>query len=129
MASSAPEVSYGTHFFQDLVETEIYPLALYPDQGRNDIQLAILPRVSQRPGRPTARLRAVRRIRPRLIDVPAVAQGRLLEVIMDGESSQALGYLRYYPTERWLVAVRNQGWLAACSQPSVAEPLRRGSAG
>jgi hypothetical protein len=26
-----------------------------------------------------------------------VAQGRLLEVIMDGEKSRALGYLRHYP--------------------------------
>jgi len=27
-----PEPSYGTHFFQDLVESQIYPLAVYPDQ-------------------------------------------------------------------------------------------------
>lgn len=26
---SAPEASFGTHFFQDLVESEIYPLAIY----------------------------------------------------------------------------------------------------
>jgi hypothetical protein len=26
-----PEPSYGTHFFQDLVESQIYPLAIYPD--------------------------------------------------------------------------------------------------
>jgi hypothetical protein len=34
----------------------------------------------------------------RLIDVPAVAQGRLLDVIMDGESGQAMGYLRHDPS-------------------------------
>ena len=28
----APEVSYGTHFFQDLVEANIIPLPLYPDE-------------------------------------------------------------------------------------------------
>lgn len=27
-----PEVSYGTHFFQDLIEAEIVPLALFPDE-------------------------------------------------------------------------------------------------
>ncbi|MFW5688934.1 MAG: PEP/pyruvate-binding domain-containing protein [Spirochaetota bacterium] len=27
-----PEVSYGTHFFQDLVEADIVPLALFPDE-------------------------------------------------------------------------------------------------
>ena len=28
---SAPEASFGTHFFQDLVESNIYPLAIYFD--------------------------------------------------------------------------------------------------
>ena len=28
---SAPEPSYGTHFFQDLIESNIYPLAVYLD--------------------------------------------------------------------------------------------------
>jgi len=27
-----PEPSYGTHFFQDLVEAHIYPLAIYPEE-------------------------------------------------------------------------------------------------
>lgn len=31
----APEVSYGTHFFQDLVEDRIYYLALYPGRAHN----------------------------------------------------------------------------------------------
>ena len=95
---SAPEVSYGTHFFQDLVETEIYPLALYPDQGETIFNWQFF--------RESANELAV--LLPdcapytefvRVIDVPAEAQGRMLEVIMDGESSQALGYLRRYPTE------------------------------
>jgi pyruvate, water dikinase len=29
---SAPELSYGTHFFQDLVEADIIPLPLFPEQ-------------------------------------------------------------------------------------------------
>jgi hypothetical protein len=32
----------------------------------------------------------------RVIDVPAVANGRMLEVIMDGETGTAMGYLRHY---------------------------------
>lgn len=28
-----PEVSYGTHFFQDLIEADIVPLALFPDEA------------------------------------------------------------------------------------------------
>ena len=36
----------------------------------------------------------------RVIDVPAVARGRFLEVIMDDEESKALGYLSFYPRQR-----------------------------
>jgi hypothetical protein len=95
---STPEVSYGTHFFQDLVEAEIYPLALYPDQG--DIVFnwrflrrspSVLAHLVPEQARYAEYVRA--------IDVPAVAGGRLLEVIMDGESNRALGYLRHYPAQ------------------------------
>jgi hypothetical protein len=95
---SAPEASYGTHFFQDLVEARIFPLALFPDQGdtvfnweffRNSPNALadLLPT-----GAPYADY-------IRVIDVPSASDGRLLEVIMDGESSQAIAYLRQYPTE------------------------------
>jgi hypothetical protein len=98
---SAPEVSYGTHFFQDLVEAGIYPLALYPNQGMGafnwqffhespNVLSDLLP-----DGAPYADY-------VRVIDVPAVSRGRLLEVIMDGESSHAMGYLRRYAA--------NEGW-------------------
>ena len=93
---SAPEVSYGTHFFQDLVESEIYPLALYPDQGDTAFNWPFF-RES-----PNALADLLPEFAPyadyvRVIDVPAVSGGRQLEVIMDDESSQALGYLRHYP--------------------------------
>jgi pyruvate,water dikinase len=96
---SAPEVSYGTHFFQDLVEARIHPLALYPGQSgvvfnwrffrESPNEMAdLLPDAA-------SYARYVR-----VIDVPAVAQGRFLEVIMDDEESKAMGYLRYYPKQR-----------------------------
>jgi hypothetical protein len=92
---STPEASYGTHFFQDLVEAEIYPLALYPDQGTTSFNWAFFcdsPSVlaDLLPG--SARYASYVRV----IDVPAVTGGKHLEVIMDGESNQALGYLRFY---------------------------------
>ena len=92
---SAPEVSYGTHFFQDLVEAGIYPLALYPGQGTTQFNWPFFR------GSPNVLCDllpdcALYAEQVRVIDVPAVAEGRLLEVIMDGESSQAVGYLRHY---------------------------------
>ena len=93
---TAPEASYGTHFFQDLVETNIYPLAVYPDQGdtrfnwdffRNsrNVLADLVPKAVE--------YQDVVRV----IEVPAVARGKRLEVVMDDESNQALGYLRRYP--------------------------------
>jgi hypothetical protein len=96
---SAPEASYGTHFFQDLVEAGIYPLALFPDQGESLFNWKFLL------GSPNILARLLPDFRGyadhvRVIDVPAASGGRMLEVIMDGESSQALAYLRRYPVAR-----------------------------
>jgi hypothetical protein len=88
----APEASYGTHFFQDLVEAHIYPLPLYPDDDgilfnwdffRNapNVLERLLPRDSD----------LAHTIK--VIDVPAVADGRRLTVVMNSEEDRALGYL------------------------------------
>jgi hypothetical protein len=93
---SAPEASYGTHFFQDLVEARIYPLALFPGQRETVLNWRFLresPNVLAELFPDQAKYARYLRV----IDVPAVAQGRLLEVIMDGEQGEALGYLRHYP--------------------------------
>jgi hypothetical protein len=96
--SSTPEASYGTHFFQDLVEAKIYPLALYPDQGETTLNWRFLRKA------PNMLADLVPECADyadyvRVIDIAGRAEGKLLEVIMDGESSQALGYLRYYRAE------------------------------
>lgn len=87
-----PEVSFGTHFFQDLVEANIHYLPLYPDQPGTRFNERFL---NDSPS-------VLRRIVPddadfgteiRVIHVPAVAGGRRLHVAMDGESDSALAYL------------------------------------
>jgi hypothetical protein len=95
---SRPEVSYGTHFFQDLIEAEIYPLALFPGQGESVFNWRFLresPNALAGILPDSARYEGVVRV----IDVPAVAHGRLLEVLMNGEQGKALAYLRHYPAE------------------------------
>jgi hypothetical protein len=92
---STPEVSYGTHFFQDLVEARIFPLALYPDQGETLFNWRFF-RESPNSIADLVPEQAKYAEYLRVIDVPAVGDGRLLEVIMDGESGQAIGYLRHY---------------------------------
>ncbi|MGI6161974.1 MAG: PEP/pyruvate-binding domain-containing protein [Christensenellales bacterium] len=89
--SYVPELSFGTHFFQDLVESNIIYLPLYPDTkgvlfkegffhtGVN--QLAkILPRY--------AWLSDVIKV----IDVPAASGGRTLSLHMNSELEQAVAF-------------------------------------
>ncbi|MFC2029911.1 PEP/pyruvate-binding domain-containing protein [Chloroflexota bacterium] len=94
---STPDASYGTHFFQDLVESGIYPLALFPDQGDTVFDWKFFLGSPNLLGHLLPDYASYAEF-VRVINVPEVAQGRQLEVIMDGENSQALAYLRSYPS-------------------------------
>ena len=87
-----PEVSYGTHFFQDLVETQIYPLPLCPDDKGVVFNRAFLDKAPN----------VLPELLPvdstfadyvKVVDVPAASGGRFLEIVMNGEQEQALAYL------------------------------------
>jgi hypothetical protein len=90
------EPSYGTHFFQDLVESQIYPLAVYPDEGEDFLNWDYLNESTDRlPGllqrEPSDASRCIK-----VIHVPSENPGYHLEILMDGK--QALGYLDQTPT-------------------------------
>jgi hypothetical protein len=88
----APEPSLGTHFFQDLMEAQIYPLALFLDRqdiafnrdffynSPNSIQewLSIEPPLESC---------------IKLICVDSYAPGRHIELVMDDEANQAVAFL------------------------------------
>ncbi|OPY91051.1 MAG: phosphoenolpyruvate synthase [Syntrophaceae bacterium PtaU1.Bin231] len=89
---ATPEVSLGTHFFSDLVEAHIVPVALYPDHlattFREDFflgsgnQLAeLLPEY--------ARFADVVRV----IHLPGCTQGLHLHVYQDARSQKGVGFL------------------------------------
>jgi hypothetical protein len=90
--NTRPTLSYGTHFFQDLVESRIYPLAIYPGEPGNPFKKeffdkalnalpALLPDV--------ARYQDVIKV----IDVPATTGGKVLELVMSGEQAKAVAFL------------------------------------
>jgi hypothetical protein len=87
-----PELSYGTHFFQDLVEAKIYalPLHLDADSGFFDWEFFrqspnLLAEISPQDSDLAVYLR--------VIDLEVVTQGRRLNVLMDGSNERAVGYL------------------------------------
>jgi predicted nucleotidyltransferase len=85
-----PELSFGTHFFQDLVEAEIRYLPLYPDdEGIVFDELF---------------LRRARNILPellpdlahladsvRVVDVPRESRGKILRILMNADLDEAVG--------------------------------------
>lgn len=89
---STPEVSFGTHFFQDLVEAKIYPLPIYPDDPTIIFKEAFF---LETPNRLTDLLPEAAPYDPyvRVIDVPAVCEGRTLMLVMDGQEEKAVAYL------------------------------------
>ncbi len=87
-----PTLSFGTHFFQDLVESHIYPLAIYPGEPGNPFNEAFF----------ASALNALPALLPgdaryadfvKVIDVPATTGGRTLELVMSGDDGRALAYL------------------------------------
>jgi hypothetical protein len=88
----APDLSFGTHFFQDLVESSIRYLPLYPDDAGvvfNEAFFRGAPSVLAELAPELAGLDPVLRA----IDVERAAPGLRLRVVMDGDAEQAVGYL------------------------------------
>lgn len=87
-----PELSYGTHFLQDLVEAGIHSLPLHLGNGKSKFDWDFF--------RNTPNFLA--QLLPddaaladylRVIDVTAVTGGRRIKILMNGEEDEAVGFL------------------------------------
>ena len=99
-----PDLSFGTHFFQDLVESSIRYLPLYPDDPAVVFAEEFFARSPN----------ALEDLLPefvglagvvRVIDVRAVTEGLVVKVLMNGELDQAVGLLGSPATEEEAVDV------------------------
>jgi len=82
------EPSYGTHFFQDLVESQIYPLAVNPEESGDHLNWDFLRQSENQiskfiPGE-TKASRCIK-----VIHIPGERPGYCLELVMDGQSGLA----------------------------------------
>jgi hypothetical protein len=84
------EPSYGTHFFQDLVETRIYPLAVYPDDEPDFLNTDFLARAHNQIDKHLSEPAGIGRC-IKVIHIPTERPGYHLEVFMDGQ--RGLGFL------------------------------------
>jgi hypothetical protein len=103
-----PELSYGTHFFQDLVESGIHSLALHLGEGDGRFQW---PFFHQSPN-------MLASLSPqdaplsdyiKVIDIANIAANLRLKVLMDGATEKAIGYLE---RGNWAVADSSEGTLS-----------------
>jgi len=89
---AVPEPSLGTHFFQDLIEAQIYPLAVNLDDNQAYMNEALF---SDTPNRLSDLI--AQSISPttciKLIDVTDFKPDHHLEITMDDEKGQAVAYL------------------------------------
>ena len=88
-----PELSYGTHFFQDLVEAKIYPLAIYLEDDDVIFNREFFYNTPNH----------LQEIAPkevlmedclRLIDVASYKPEHCLELVMDSDKGQAVAFLK-----------------------------------
>jgi hypothetical protein len=84
------EPSYGTHFFQDLVESQIYPLAIQPDEPGDHLNWDFIRQAENQISRFISEQTNASRC-VKLIHIPIERPGHHMEIVMDGQSG--LGYL------------------------------------
>lgn len=91
-AGYMPELSYGTHFFQDLIESNIRYIPLYPDEDGLVFNEVFLRRSKN----------LISEILPhyydledviKVIDIPRSNDGKILRILMNAELCESIGYL------------------------------------
>ena len=87
---STPEVSYGTHFFNDLVEANIIPLAIYPDQPGEYLNEPFLMKSENQLSKIAPDLKQHEPV-IRVIQVPTATNGCLLTIYQDGQNQTGMG--------------------------------------
>jgi hypothetical protein len=87
-----PDLSFGTHFFQDIVEAEVRYIPLYLDDPGTKFQEGFFrnsPNMLAQILPESAELADTVRV----IDVPAATGGSVLRVLMNADADEALGFL------------------------------------
>ncbi len=93
-----PELSFGTHFFQDLVEADIRFLPLYPDENDTIFNHRFLSRSRNILCELLPEYNRFEEI-VRVISVPEASNGRILNIAMNAELGEALAYLASHTVE------------------------------
>jgi hypothetical protein len=89
----ASEPSYGTHFFQDLVEAGIYPLALALQDPDDELNTALFQDAPNLLGQLLPDDAGWEDL-VQVVDVQQASPGDRVDLVMNGEAGMAIAYLR-----------------------------------
>jgi hypothetical protein len=89
----APEPSFGTHFFQDLIEAQIYPLAVYLDDPETVFNREFFYQTPNCLGQYLPKEQKLAECL-RLIDVSTYRDKHGMDLVMDNATGQAVAYLK-----------------------------------
>ena len=85
-----PDPSYGTHFFQDLVESNIFALAVAPGQNSDSLHLDFLETAPDALGEELpADAAAAATLGLKLVKVAQARPGQSVQILMDGDKALA----------------------------------------
>ena len=90
---SAPDASFGTHFFQDLIEAKIYPLAIFLDDESASFNRKFFYNSTNSLTKIASNESGLEKCL-RLIDVANNHPGYHLELIMDEQEGRAVAFLQ-----------------------------------
>ncbi|MAT40227.1 MAG: pyruvate, phosphate dikinase, partial [Ectothiorhodospiraceae bacterium] len=96
-----PDLSFGTHFFQDLVESSIRYLPLYPDEYGNAFNEEFLTGAPNIFAALTPEFEQLEHV-VRVIDIPKSADGKVLRIAMNAELDEALAYFTEPSNEKFV---------------------------
>ena len=106
--SYVPDLSFGTHFFQDLVESAIRYIPLYPDDDGGSLNERFLQRSHNLFSEMVPEFSHLEAV-VHVIDVPMAADGRVLRVLMNADLDEAVGLLAPSDEDRDRVPVQTDG--------------------
>lgn len=87
-----PEVSFGTHFFNDLVEAQIAPVAIFPDQADTLFKEEFFMQAPNQLSSVAPEFNESQSV-VHVVHVPTSSSGRLLQVYQDNEKQEGIGFL------------------------------------
>ncbi len=87
-----PDLSFGTHFFQDLVESNIKYLPLYPDEDTSTLNFKLIEKAENQLTKLLPDFRHIEGVL-KVINIPESYKGRRLRVLLNADKNEAVAFL------------------------------------